>query len=106
MNIPQFLCCLALLLGCSAPTLAFLEQEISFSEADIQNELAKRGPLEKRYGDLLIASGMNLLRAGGATVATFAAISAASAMLAGAIGWRLSRLTGERLARSMRQAAR
>ena len=59
-----------------------------------------------RFGDLLIASGMNLLRAGGATVATFAAISAASAMLAGAIGWRLSRLTGERLARSMRQAAR
>ena len=59
-----------------------------------------------RFGDLLIASGMNLLRAGGATVATFAAISAASAMLAGAIGWRLSRLTGERLARSMRQTAR
>ena len=59
-----------------------------------------------RFGDLLIASGMNLLRAGGATVATFAAISAASAMLAGAIGWRLSRLTGERLAQSMRQAAR
>ena len=56
MNIPQLLCCLALLLGCSAPALAFLEQEISFSEADIQNELAKRGPLEKRYGDLLIAS--------------------------------------------------
>lgn len=55
-----------------------------------------------RFGDLVIASGMNLLRAGGATVATFAAISAASALVAGSIGWKLSKLTGERLTDSMR----
>ena len=55
-----------------------------------------------RFGDLVIASGMNILRAGGATVATFAGISAASACIAGVIGWRLSRLTGDSLAASMR----
>lgn len=55
-----------------------------------------------RFGDLVIASGMNLLRAGGATVATFAAIGAASALVAGSIGWKLSKLTGERLTDSMR----
>lgn len=55
-----------------------------------------------RFGDLVIASGMNILRAGGATVVTFAGISAASAFIAGVIGWRLSKLTGDRLAASMR----
>lgn len=55
-----------------------------------------------RFGDLAIASGMNLLRSAGATVGTFAAISATSALVAGTIGWRLSKLTGERLADSMR----
>lgn len=55
-----------------------------------------------RFGDMVIASGMNILRAGGATVAMFAAISATSALVAGLIGWRLSKLTGERLAASMR----
>ena len=57
-----------------------------------------------RFGDLVIASGMNILRAGGATVATFAAISATSAFVAGMIGWRLSHLTGERLAAAMRMS--
>ena len=55
-----------------------------------------------RFGDMVIASGMNILRVGGATVATFAGISAISALVAGVIGWRLSKLTGERLAASMR----
>ena len=55
-----------------------------------------------RFGDLVIASGMNILKAGGATVALFAAISATSALVAGVIGWRLSKLTGERLTESMR----
>ena len=44
-----------------------------------------------RFGDVAIATGMNALRGIGATVATFAGISAAAAIGAGAIGWRLSR---------------
>jgi len=44
-----------------------------------------------RFGDVVIATGMNLLRGVGATVATFAGLSAAAAIGAGAIGWRLSR---------------
>ncbi len=56
MILSRFLCCLALVFGCCPPTLAFLEQEVSFSEADVQKELAKRGPQEKRYGELLVAS--------------------------------------------------
>ena len=55
-----------------------------------------------RFGDLMIASGMNLMRAAGATVGTFAAISALSALAAGSIGWRLSRLTGDKLTDAMR----
>jgi AAA family ATP:ADP antiporter len=43
-----------------------------------------------RFGDVAIATGMNALRSVGATVATFAGLSAAAAMAAGAIGWRLS----------------
>lgn len=59
-----------------------------------------------RFGDLVIATGMNVLRAGGATVALFAGISATSALIAGMIGWRLSRLTGEQLDASMRTGQR
>ncbi len=44
-----------------------------------------------RFGDVSIAMGMNALRSLGATVSTFAAISATAAMAAGAIGWRLAR---------------
>jgi AAA family ATP:ADP antiporter len=44
-----------------------------------------------RFGDVAIATGMNALRGVGATVATFAGLSAGAAVLAGAIGWRLSR---------------
>jgi AAA family ATP:ADP antiporter len=43
-----------------------------------------------RFGDVAIATAMNALRGIGATVATFAGLSAAAAMAAGAIGWRLS----------------
>ncbi len=44
-----------------------------------------------RFGDVAIATGMNALRAVGATVATFAALSGTAAIAAGAVGWRLSR---------------
>jgi AAA family ATP:ADP antiporter len=44
-----------------------------------------------RFGDVTIASAMNALRGVGATVATFAGLSATAAIAAGAIGWRLSR---------------
>ncbi len=44
-----------------------------------------------RFGDVSIATGMNLLRSVGATVSTFATISAAAALAAGAIGWRAAR---------------
>jgi len=44
-----------------------------------------------RFGDVAIATGMNALRGVGATVAAFAGLSAAAAVAAGAIGWRLSR---------------
>lgn len=47
---------LPLWLSLPAPARAVFEQEIHFSEAEIQRELAKRGPLEKRYGDLLVAT--------------------------------------------------
>lgn len=44
-----------------------------------------------RFGDVAIATGMNALRAVGATVSTFAALSGTAAVAAGAVGWRLSR---------------
>ncbi len=44
-----------------------------------------------RFGDVGIATGMNALRSVGATVGMFALISAGSAVLAGLLGWRLSR---------------
>ena len=44
-----------------------------------------------RFGDVAIAVGMNTLRGVGATIGTFASLSAVAAVLAGAIGWRLSR---------------
>ncbi|PNS07414.1 NTP/NDP exchange transporter [Solilutibacter silvestris] len=40
-----------------------------------------------RFGDMAIATGMNLLRGIGATVGVFAALSTISALLAGWIGW-------------------
>lgn len=46
-----------------------------------------------RFGDLLIAFGMNGLRALGVVTAGVAALSAVAAMGAAAIGWRLSRDT-------------
>jgi AAA family ATP:ADP antiporter len=50
-----------------------------------------------RFGDVSIALGMNALRTIGATVATFAAISAASAVAAGMIGWRVARQVEQRI---------
>ena len=49
---------LSLALGLHAPLQAasLLDKEIHFTEAEVQAELDKRGPLEKRYGDLLTAS--------------------------------------------------
>jgi len=44
-----------------------------------------------RFGDLAIALGMNALRSAGLVTAGFASLSAAAAMAAAAIGWRLSR---------------
>ena len=44
-----------------------------------------------RFGDVSIATSMNLLRSVGATVSTFATISAAAALAAGTIGWRVAR---------------
>lgn len=44
-----------------------------------------------RFGDVVIAVGMNALRGVGATVGMFATLSAGAAVAAGAIGWRLSR---------------
>jgi len=52
-----------------------------------------------RFGDVAIAVGMNALRGVGATVGTFASLSAAAALGAGAIGWRLSRRHGIRVER-------
>jgi AAA family ATP:ADP antiporter len=44
-----------------------------------------------RFGDLTIALGMNALRSVGMATAGFAGLSAAAAVAAAAIGWRLSR---------------
>lgn len=44
-----------------------------------------------RFGDLAIASGMNLLRGVGVAIGGFAAISAVAAAMAAGLGWRLSR---------------
>ncbi|HLT44109.1 MAG TPA: MFS transporter [Luteimonas sp.] len=44
-----------------------------------------------RFGDVAIAVGMNVLRGVGATIGTFASLSAGAAVAAGVIGWRLSR---------------
>ena len=44
-----------------------------------------------RFGDLAIASGMNLLRGVGVAVGGFAAISAVAAAMAAGLGWHLSR---------------
>ena len=44
-----------------------------------------------RFGDVAIASGMNLLRSAGATVGVFAVLSSASAVMAGVIGWRTAK---------------
>jgi len=52
-----------------------------------------------RFGDVAIAVGMNALRGVGATVGTFASLSAAAALGAGTIGWRLSRRHGIRVER-------
>lgn len=44
-----------------------------------------------RFGDLVIATGMNALRGVGVGIAGFAALSALAAASAAALGWRLSR---------------
>ena len=44
-----------------------------------------------RFGDLVIASGMNALRGVGVGIAGFAALRAVAATAAAALGWRLSR---------------
>lgn len=44
-----------------------------------------------RFGDLVIAQGMNVLRAGGMAVGGFAALSACGAAAASVLGWRLGR---------------
>ena len=44
-----------------------------------------------RFGDLVIATGMNALRGVGVGIAGFAGLSAVAAAAAAALGWRLSR---------------
>ncbi len=54
MKLNALRCTLALLASLIAPAHAgLLDREVSFSEAEIQAELDKRGPQEKRYGQLL-----------------------------------------------------
>lgn len=50
--------CLALALGASSAAHAagLLEKEVQFSESEVQAEINKRGPQEKRFGNLLTAN--------------------------------------------------
>lgn len=56
MKLKSVFLLLALLASSATWSAGFLEREVYFSEAEIQAQLDKSGPLERRYGGMLTVS--------------------------------------------------